>query len=281
MRSAGTAKRGLVAAIAAFGVLAIAPAAEASTTLYGITSKGELAKFDSKKPGKVKKNKLKGLGDGVKLVGIDQRPETGKLFGIGDDSKVYSLTNKGKATAIDDSLLGTGFAGMLGATALDGSSFAVDFNPVPDAIRIVSNTGQNLRVSPDTGQLIAEDGDINGADASIIGAAYTNSGISMTPPATATLYVLDTKMDRFYTQNPPNDGTLTSPVKLSKEISGKAGFDLLGAGTKGFVVDGKGKKSKLFQVKGELNAGLSGTLKPLGKVKAKLTGIAAVQKPAK
>jgi len=82
--------------------LAAAPAAEASTTLLGITPKGELAKFESDKPEKVNKKDLSGLPNGVKLVGIDERPATGKLFGIGDDSTVYKIAKSGNVSAVGD-----------------------------------------------------------------------------------------------------------------------------------------------------------------------------------
>jgi len=67
-------------------------------------------------------------------------------------------------------------------------------------------------VSPSTGDLVSNDGEINGANAQIVSGAYTNSKQSDMAPATATLYVLDAKGDRIYAQNPPNDGTLTNPA---------------------------------------------------------------------
>ena len=41
--------------------------------------------------------------------------------------------------------------------ALDGTVFGFDFNPAADRIRVVSHTGQNLRLHPDTGALVAVD----------------------------------------------------------------------------------------------------------------------------
>lgn len=204
-------------------LLAAAPAAEASTTLLGITPKGE-------------------LGDGF------------------DNPQVMPVISPG--------------------VALDGNSFAVDFNPVPDAIRILSNTDQNLRVSPSTGDLVAEDGDINGAPAQIVDGAYTNSKQSVVVPATAVLYVLDAKDDKIYTQNPPNDGTLTNPVDLNLDLQKKSGFDLVGAGNKGFIVNTNGDTTKLFKVKRESQLGLDGDTKRLGKVGAKLTSLAVDQPKA-
>lgn len=266
---------GLALTIGAF--LVGAPAAEAAPKLFGITAKGELAKFRANKPQKVNTKDLDGIPNGVKLVGIDEQPSSGRLFGIGDDSTVYRIARNGNVRAIgsfDDPQISPLSPGV----ALDGRSFAVDFNPVPDAIRIVSNTGQNLRVSPTTGDLVAEDGDINGANAQIVDGAYTNSRQTAMAPATATLYVLDAREDRIYTQNPPNDGTLVQPVNLDFDLTRKTGFDLLGNGVKGYVANTKGKSTKLYRVKGEFKSGLSGDTKNIGKVGAKLTALAVDQR---
>jgi hypothetical protein len=58
----------------------------------------------------------------------------------------------------------------------------------------------------------------------ITGAAYTNND---NDPATATtLYDIDHKRDELVVQNPPNDGTLVTPVPLGKETGRKVGFDI-------------------------------------------------------
>jgi len=269
---------GLALTVGAF--LAGAPAAEAGTTLFGITAKDELAKFDSAMPKKVSTKDLSGLPNGVKLVGIDEQPASGKLLGIGDDSTVYMIARSGEATAVGDGFGNPQLMPPSMGAPLEGNSFAVDFNPVPNAIRIVSNTGQNLRVSPSTGDLVSNDGEINGANAQIVSGAYTNSKQSDMAPATATLYVLDAKGDRIYTQNPPNDGTLTNPVDLNFDLQKKSGFDLVGAGNKGFIVNTDGDTTKLFKVKRESQLGLDGDTKRLGKVGAKLTSLAVDQPKA-
>ena len=43
------------------------------------------------------------------------------------------------------------------APLLDGTEFGVDFNPQVDRLRVVSNSGQNLRLHPDTGAVAAVD----------------------------------------------------------------------------------------------------------------------------
>lgn len=156
-------RKGAGLAIAGSALLAGAPAAEAAT-IFGITKERELAKFSSKDPSKVETTKLKDLPDNVDLVGIDQRPSNGKLYGIGSNAFVYRISQNGQVNAVGDGFDNPQLMPLSPGVALEGESFGVDFNPVPDAIRIVSNTGQNLRVSPETGDLIAQDGDINGGE---------------------------------------------------------------------------------------------------------------------
>lgn len=94
--------------------------------------------------------------------------------------------------------------------------------------------------------------------------------------------MLDAKKDRAYTQNPPNDGTLTNPVDLDIDITKTSGFDLLGSGNRGFIADGQGENTKLYRVKGEAPIGLSGDTRNLGRVQAgsKLIALAVSQPSA-
>src|SRR5581483_1695827 len=91
-------------------------------------------------------------------------------------------------------------------TTLSGASFGVDFNPVADRLRLVSDAGQNLRVNPANG-LVTTDADLNPGMPHVVGVAYTNSfaGASAT-----TLYDIDSASDTLLIQNPPNNGTLTA-----------------------------------------------------------------------
>lgn len=182
----------------------------------------------------------------TRLVGIDERPISGELYGVGDNSVVYRVNPR---TGV-----ATGVAGPLTAPfgiGLRGSLFGVDFNPTSPgggAIRIVSDAGYNHRVGPDTGAngAMTPDGDLNGAaGARIVHAAYTNSGLSTTQPTTTTLYVLDAAGDRLYVQAPPNAGTLTNPVKVKLDVTDAGGFDIAGA-DEAYVATEHNGGSKLY-----------------------------------
>ena len=139
------------------------------------------------------------------LKGIDFRPATGDLYGVGSDSVVYRVNPR------------TGIAVAEAPTftpALRGKSFGVDFNPTVDKIRVVSDDRQNLRLNVDEGTVLSADKDINPGTPQIVGAGYQNSSFSATRPTATTLYVVDAASDMLFKQNPPNDGTLTEGKRL-------------------------------------------------------------------
>lgn len=124
---------------------------------------------------------ITGLGDGVKILAIDFRPATGQLYGLGSNSRIYVINPA------------TGAARPIGAApftpALAGTLVGFDFNPTVDRIRVVTNTGQNLRLNPETGVVAAVDGSINGvANAMVTSVAYSNN---VAGAATTTLYDID------------------------------------------------------------------------------------------
>jgi hypothetical protein len=88
----------------------------------------------------------------------------------------------------------------------------------------VTSTGQNLRLHPETGLVIATEGSITGpAGATITGAAYTNNTAGA---STTVLYALDPTTDQLYRQAPANDGTLVAVGPLKLNITGGGGFDI-------------------------------------------------------
>ena len=124
---------------------------------------------------------------------------------------------------------------------LGGSSFGFDFNPAPDRIRVVSNLGQNLRLSPNDGAIAGMDtalayaaGDLNaGRTPSVVGAAYTNP--DMDPQTNTVLYDIDSRRDTdpapgggdvLAIQVPPNAGQLNTVGRLGINLDDIVGFDI-------------------------------------------------------
>src|SRR5438045_1082868 len=137
--------RACACALLAVALLCTLPA---NAVLLYATSGNDIARFDSGATGAVTSVPVIGLQGGESLVGIDVRPANQVLYGIGSSSRLYTIDPlTGVATQV----------GAAGAFTLNGTSFGTDFNPVPDRIRVVSNTGQNLRINPNDGTLAATD----------------------------------------------------------------------------------------------------------------------------
>jgi hypothetical protein len=234
----------LAAAIAAAALGAGAAPAMGAEALYGATADNRLVSFNSDSPGRILRSvPITGLVEGDSVVGIDFRPATGQLFGLGRSSRVYVID------------VTTGAARPVGGgpftPALSGAGFGFDFNPTVDRIRVVSDADQNLRLNPDTGATAATDMPLKygpGADVAtdpnVVASAYTNS----VPGATSTqLFGIDSGNDAVVLQNPPNDGVLTRVASLGVDAPASVGFDIARDGT-GWAAFRRGGRSELFRV---------------------------------
>jgi hypothetical protein len=186
--------------------------------VVGLTSDQRLICFGEAKPSLVREiGMVTGLTTDTRLVGIDFRPATGQLYGLGDAGGIYTLDLTNAAAAFQARL----------NVPLDGTSFGVDFNPVPDRLRVVSDTGQNLRANVADG-VTAVDTTVAytpGTPATgIVGSAYTNNDSD--PNTATTLFDIDSSMDQVAIQAPPNAGNLNPTGKLGVDTSADVGFDI-------------------------------------------------------
>ena len=188
-----------------------APAPAIGRLVYGLTSNNYLITFDSQNPANVYTHvATSGITTGQVLVGMDVRPATGELYGLGYNSatgeaRLYVInTSTGALTAIGD--MAIMLAPMMGKVSMD-------FNPVVDRVRVLGSNNQNYRLHPTTGAIAATDLDLHYAmgdgnemmNPSIGTGAYTNSYAGA---ASTTLYNYDDSLNVFTTQVPPNDGNL-------------------------------------------------------------------------
>lgn len=176
------------------------------------------------------------------VVGFDRRPANDTFYLVARSSRgatLYTVNpTTGRARQVAP-LVSAPTATNPSRTPvqLDGDELGVDFNPAADALRIVSDNGQNLRVIPSprtapdgtalqTGDTFT-DAPLNRNGMTVrgvIGAAYTNND---NDPATATtLYDIDARRDELSIQNPPNAGTLTATVPLGRRTGSRVGFDI-------------------------------------------------------
>ncbi len=227
----------LLSASAALGAVIAAPAAggsashrstcgsysssyssSSSTDLVGLTSDQRLICFRSDRPDRARDiAKVRGLDGDSRLVGIDVRPANGLLYGLGDNGGIYTIDVR------------TAAAVRVARTSvpLQGSSFGVDFNPVADRLRAVSDTGQNLRINVADG-VTTPDGVLNytaGTPATgVTGAMYTNNDAD--PATGTTLFDVDSTLDQVAIQSPPNNGSLVATGKLGVDTGPDVAADI-------------------------------------------------------
>ena len=240
-----------------------------------LTKGGQLLCLDVRNPGNARSlGKVDNLDSGTKLVGIDFRPENGKLYGLGSNGAIYTVDAK----TADATKVAAGLKNASGgdAVALSGTSFGIDFNPAVDRLRVISDTGQNLRINVADGVTNVDTGLTNpptppatppGPGASgVTGAAYTNNDKLVKTTTGTTLFDVDSAADRVSIQSPANGGTLAPTGGLGRDVDADNGFDIYSKVRNGvaqqnvaYAALSNGARSTLYKV--DL---LDGSLRSLG-----------------
>lgn len=172
---------------------------------------------------------VSGLGDDDFLVGIDRRPQDGRLYGIGNEGGVFRLAGS-RATRV----------GELSVTLVAATKYDIDFNPAANALRIVSSDGaQNLRLpfagndepadttETDTPLTFATADGTPGAGPvgdGITAVAYTNNDLTTT--TNSTMFDIDSNLDQLVLQVPANSGLLSPVGKLGAGAGVDSGLDV-------------------------------------------------------
>jgi hypothetical protein len=225
----------LRAAVASAVILLVASTTHAQTG-FGVDAQGNLFSFDVTAPGPIPITPLGNLG--FVPEGIDFRPSTNQLYAIdvgATTTQLYTVnTANGAATPV-----GAGFATTVaGSYDLSGNQrFGFDFNPstlqgdTSMRIRLVSTNNDNLRLNSSTGLVAVVDTDLLIPPSSspfVDGVAYINN-IANAGTVATTLYDMDSRNDRVYTQVPPNNGTLVDnvgPFGAGIDVNAGIGFDI-------------------------------------------------------
>ncbi|MFE0206879.1 DUF4394 domain-containing protein [Streptomyces sp. NPDC058985] len=254
MRKCTVATAGIVLATLCAAPALAAPTAPAESghkglTAVGLTKDQRLVEFDVDKPTKTwSLGRVSGLSGDKKLVGIDFRVQNERLYGVGDKGGIYTLNTNAKARKVSQLTV-----------ALSGKAFGVDFNPPANRLRVISDTGQNLRHNiddPAAPRTTIVDGTLTNPTTppstamGVTGAAYTNNDLNA---ATATtLFDLDTMTDRVSLQSPANAGTLAPTGNLGVDADLNAGFDIYynpaSGMNHGFAAIGTGGAYRLYEV---------------------------------
>jgi hypothetical protein len=215
---------------------------------YALTDAGTLKIFNPEN-GMEYGTKTIALAAGVMLHGIDIRPMNGRLYALGDNSKIYGIDlGSGVATELASLKLADNTPVML-----SGTYFGVDFNPAADRLRVVSNNGQNLRINLNEALagVTAVDGNLKigmaGPTPFVTAVAYTNSYPGVIAANTA-LFDIDSESNMLYKQTPPNDGILTDGKPLGADVNPKLGFDIGNISGKGYAIFTVGANTSFYTV---------------------------------
>lgn len=161
---------------------------------------------------------------GASLLAMDFRPSTGALIAT-DGSGLFTIN------------LMTGAATRTATmTNTIGGPLALDVNPTVDRVRMISATGTNLRVNPNTGDAIVDGAyrygaaDPNAAATpSFTAAGYTNSDND--PNTGTTLFAIDEPLGTLVRVASPNGGDVFTVGSLGLgRMPGVTGFDIVTAG---------------------------------------------------
>jgi Ca2+-binding RTX toxin-like protein len=225
--------RMMAAVVAVLGSLLAMPAEPAfaappqATFAYALTTTNRLLLFNVNTPGNILRNvPISGLQGADQLFGIDVRPATGALYGLGTSGIVYVIN------PVTGAAVSAVQAGFTTGGGIEG--FGMDFNPVVDLVRAVGEGGGNLRVNPTTGAVLAD---------SFLSYAGTDPHVGITPRISAlgytnnfvgatqtTLYDIDTTLDILAIQDPPNAGTLQTVGALGISAVSPVGLDIVTVG---------------------------------------------------
>ncbi len=186
---------------------------------YALTSAGRLVTFDRADPALDTAIEISGLQSGETVLGLDVRAggaTPGQLYALGSTGRVYTIDPTTGVATLSATLAADAADSSDPFTELDGTEFGVDFNSVTDRLRVVSDTGQNLRIDVVSGATIT---DTALTTEGISGAAYENA---FADACRTQLYYIDTATDQLLTTDDPNGGTAT--------VIGALGVDATGAG---------------------------------------------------
>ncbi|GAB2813327.1 DUF4394 domain-containing protein [Lentzea nigeriaca] len=239
-------KKGAAAVAVALSVVAAAVVGGGQSSVaqpsglraFGITADGTLmATFTTNKPQELNwVRAIGGFSGDTAAIGLDFRVQDGLLYLVGNKGGVYTV----KTPPQVDDVTVTKVSQL--TVPLYGTNFGVDFNPALDRLRIISDTGQNLRHNlgdnTTTEDAVLSTPPALGPTRGVTAAAYTNNDLN--PDTATTLFDIGTATDELLIQSPANNGLLTAVGKLTVDAGANAGFDIYSTLSNGKAVTSTG-----------------------------------------
>lgn len=226
-----------------------------------------LLRVDAGDPARVlHRARVTGLLPDERLMCLDFRPGNGR--------RLYALTSADRLLTVDVS------SGAVAVVAtrlpLAGRRLGCDFAPAGDALRVVSDVGVNLRLDPDSGRVLAQDGMLAGDTPPTVVAVASSHGRGN--PAAATLYGIDA-VDGSLARHgsapgarpavSPSSGRTTTIGPLGTGPLEAAAFDIAPADDTAIAVLSVRGTSRLYRV--DLS---SGRASPVGVLPGRVWGLA-------
>jgi hypothetical protein len=257
--------------------------AQAPGELIAISEGQRLISFNRTAPGKLcTRTAVSGLASNERVLGLDVRPADGAVYALGSAGSIYTLDVASGAATARAQLVADPTDTTQPYAGLTDAEYGAGFNPVPDRLRAVGSSGQNLRINVDTGATFT-DSPIP-APASVGAVAYANA---FAGAKSTTLFGIDASADVLVRiggdpatggacptdPGNPNCGVITALGALGLNVSAIAGFDIDGKsgslGTALVALSPEGaSSSSLFVV--DLDTGATGA--PAGVANAAIGG---------
>lgn len=180
--------------------------------LIGLSPNNELLHLLSGPPAQVTAViPIGGMRTDEVIIAIDTRPKTKELYGVSNTDLLFKIDkNTGATRLVSTSSFNPG---------LEGGILGIDFDPQLDILRVVTDGGQNLRISPTTGAVIGVDISFDATPVAFNGLAYA-AAISFS--GKPDLFAIDINGDAVY--------RITNAATGANALLGFTGYNWTGEG---------------------------------------------------
>ncbi len=216
----------------------------------------QLISFNRAGPGTIlSRSTVVGLMPGEKVADADYRPADQQLYVLSDLGNLYVIDETTSLLSLHATLADDGSNTF---TGLGSSSLGAAFNPVTGKLQVVTASGQNLIVDPDTGAVSVQARLTysNGDDASATAIDFSDSFAGV---ARSQTLVIDTATDNVAKLNGSSLGT-KGGGPLVVDAGGINGFDIdpiSGVAYAALTVDGATRLYTITQTSTDFGAAVS------------------------
>lgn len=195
---------------------------------FAVTTANRLVSFSSTMPSSSAAVNITGLAAGETILAVDLRPggtPAGQMYALTSSARIFTIDPASGTATLKATMAADPSDNTQPFSSLQGTRVSIDVNNLVDQLRVVSNSGQNLRVMLDTGATFTDTpltvGGVTPNGISEVG--YTNN---FSATCRTTVYYIDTSADRLMTSVNASAGILTPVGPLGVDATAIAGFDI-------------------------------------------------------